>query len=593
MKRLKTTVIFLAALMCSLLISFPAAAETNFFKSYPKRLATPKTSNPRILLIGNSLTYYNYGSHGIQYVLSGLCKKNGINATILDITKGGHLLYKCSAEDDVLHDKIEAAFQQKWDYVVLQGASYETLKYPTEMLNTIENYFKPKIKASGAQMVLYMTWAPDSAIVNYGDDPTTYNRDARQEIITNVYYKLGEHFGCAVAPSGLAVARYKKLYPATDLHYSKSDRLHPNCQGTYLSACTIWATLFNKNPYGTAFYPDGTTSEKCGYAQSVAADVTTRMGTSSQAKLTFSSKGYVLNKGKSKTLHPTTSSGTRVIRWTSSDPKVASVSANGFTSVTVKARSNGRTTITALLNNNTTASCDVIVTPTSFKLGAKEKYTLDLSGKFTWSSSRPSVAKVSGGKIVAGKKGTATLTGKDSTGVTVKLTVTVKAAPVSVKVKKVPYVRIGRTAKLGAYISSGCSYTGLKYKSSNPNIISIDQNGLMTGKRTGKVTITATAYNGKKLKCTVRCIIPVQKIYFKNAKSTLTLKKGKTLTLKTGFAPTNASIKTLKWKSSNKKVVSVSSKGKLKALKKGTATITATATDGTGIKVKLKVKVKK
>ena len=67
-----------------------------------------------------------------------------------------------------------------------------------------------------------------------------------------------------------------------------------------------------------------------------------------------------------------------------------------------------------------------------------------------------------------------------------------------------------------------------------------------------------------------------------------TLKKGKRVTLKVAKTPFTAQ-DTVKWTSSNKKVATVTSKGVVKGLKKGTATITAKA----GKKVvKFKVTVK-
>lgn len=79
-------------------------------------------------------------------------------------------------------------------------------------------------------------------------------------------------------------------------------------------------------------------------------------------------------------------------------------------------------------------------------------------------------------------------------------------------------------------------------------------------------------------------------------KKKLTLKKGKKYQLKITVKPNNkATVKLakskLKWKSSNKKVVTVSKKGKLKAKKKGKATITVKYSNK--IKATCKVTVKK
>lgn len=69
----------------------------------------------------------------------------------------------------------------------------------------------------------------------------------------------------------------------------------------------------------------------------------------------------------------------------------------------------------------------------------------------------------------------------------------------------------------------------------------------------------------------------VSSVKFKNAKKKLTLKKGQTFKLKTTVkvSPNKAKNKKLKFTTSNKKVVTVSSKGVLKAKNNGTAKITA------------------
>ena len=71
-----------------------------------------------------------------------------------------------------------------------------------------------------------------------------------------------------------------------------------------------------------------------------------------------------------------------------------------------------------------------------------------------------------------------------------------------------------------------------------------------------------------------------------------TLRKGKTITLKVTVSPTYASNKKIKWSSSNPKVAKVDSKGKVTAVKKGTATIKAKALDGSKQIVSCKIRVK-
>ncbi len=71
----------------------------------------------------------------------------------------------------------------------------------------------------------------------------------------------------------------------------------------------------------------------------------------------------------------------------------------------------------------------------------------------------------------------------------------------------------------------------------------------------------------------------------------LTLNTGDTRTIKPTITPKNASIKKLKYKSSNTAVASVSSKGKITAKKAGKATVTVRATDGSKKKAFIQVTV--
>lgn len=75
-------------------------------------------------------------------------------------------------------------------------------------------------------------------------------------------------------------------------------------------------------------------------------------------------------------------------------------------------------------------------------------------------------------------------------------------------------------------------------------------------------------------------------------KSSATLKsKGQTVQLTATVTPSNATNKALEWKSSNTKVATVSSSGKVTAVANGTATITATAKDGSKKSASCKVTV--
>ncbi|MBR5046815.1 MAG: Ig-like domain-containing protein, partial [Eubacterium sp.] len=69
----------------------------------------------------------------------------------------------------------------------------------------------------------------------------------------------------------------------------------------------------------------------------------------------------------------------------------------------------------------------------------------------------------------------------------------------------------------------------------------------------------------------------------------ISLQRGKTRSLKVTVSPSNASNKKVKWTSSNRKVATVTQKGKVKGIKAGTATVTVTARDGSRKKASCKV----
>ena len=165
-----------------------------------------------------------------------------------------------------------------------------------------------------------------------------------------------------------------------------------------------------------------------------------------------------------------------------------------------------------------------------------------------------------------------------------KITLNVTSLPIQAK-KFATGVRIKTTAIKGDKIKSA--------KSSNKKVVQVTvKNGKLTikGLKAGKATVTVTSTKGAK--ATVKITVQKQKVATKKLSATVstkqTLKKGKRVTLKVAKTPFTAQ-DTVKWTSSNKKIATVTSKGVVKGLKKGTATITAKA----GKKVvKFKVKVK-
>ena len=142
----------------------------------------------------------------------------------------------------------------------------------------------------------------------------------------------------------------------------------------------------------------------------------------------------------------------------------------------------------------------------------------------------------------------------------------------------------------------------IKWTSDNRKVAKVDANGLVTAVAPGEATITATAKDGSGVKTTCKITVENQKVKSfnvvqegktRNLKGkTVILKKGKTLQLQIKkLKPSTAVNQKITYKSSNKKIVSISSKGLIKALRKGTATITVQSKDK-GYKITFRVRVK-
>lgn len=135
------------------------------------------------------------------------------------------------------------------------------------------------------------------------------------------------------------------------------------------------------------------------------------------------------------------------------------------------------------------------------------------------------------------------------------------------------------------------------WKSGNTKIVKVDSDGRLTGLAQGKTTLTATVQDGTKKQCKINVYVGViitrlqtdEELNTKIAK----LKKGDTLELSHYITarPVTATNQTLAYKSSNKKVIQISSKGKITVKGKGTATVTVSTTDGSNIQKEIPITI--
>ena len=138
----------------------------------------------------------------------------------------------------------------------------------------------------------------------------------------------------------------------------------------------------------------------------------------------------------------------------------------------------------------------------------------------------------------------------------------------------------------GVFNPVDATLTDLTWKSTNEDVAVVSDDGEVTALTSGSTTIIATTIYGLTAECDISVRIPASKI--KVNVSSVTLKKGKTKQLTVKIYPSNATDKP-KFSSLNKKVATVTSKGRITAKNKGTTYIKVMV--GNCIK-KVKVKVK-
>lgn len=234
---------------------------------------------------------------------------------------------------------------------------------------------------------------------------------------------------------------------------------------------------------------------------------------------------------------------------------------------------------------------DVKLNKSSLTLGKGESYTIKANGNATWSSSNKNILTVSNGKITAKNTGTAMIVAKGLNGSKANCMVTVRNAPNSISLNKTNLtLGIGETYDLDSRLPKNTASFSVKYTSDNSSTASVvSAGGLVTAKKEGTATITATTYNGKKVNCTVT-VKKAPKTMRLN-KTKITLGVGETYDLDS-YLPSGTAAHSIKYTSNNSNLVSVVSAGGLVTAKKeGVANITVIAYNG--VKAQCTVTVKK
>jgi Domain of unknown function (DUF4886) len=191
----------------------------------------------RILFVGNSYLYYNDSVHNH---VRRIAEENGphrpVDYQYKSATIGGARLS---------HHFIESLLQpgrlgvdEPFDLVVLQGGSGEVLTSRSRLAFSNEAAeIAAKVRRTNAEVALYMTHA-------YVKPHKDYDPDLIDKIVST-YVKTGNELGALVIPVGLAFELAYQRRPDIVLH-KPFDGTHPSMLGTYLAACVVYASVYQK-----------------------------------------------------------------------------------------------------------------------------------------------------------------------------------------------------------------------------------------------------------------------------------------------------------------------------------------------------------
>lgn len=225
----------------------------------------PQVDTPmRLLFVGNSYFYYGDSLHNhVQRLVTSADPALEGKLTYKSATIGGAEL--AHHDIDYLTRPGRIGVKEPFQLVILQAASGEPLSEARRAKfreKAIE--FEKVIRERGGKTALYLSHAYVKP-----------HKEAKPENITRteeLYVTVGNEIGALVIPVGLAFEEAYRRRPAIKLH-KDFDGSHPELIGTYLAACTVYASVYGKSPVGNKYdYYGKIDPEMAAFLQKVAAD---------------------------------------------------------------------------------------------------------------------------------------------------------------------------------------------------------------------------------------------------------------------------------------------------------------------------------
>ena len=213
--------------------------------------AQEKNDSVKVLLIGNSYTYY----HEMPMVIRNIASTQKLNLSCTCICPGGYRFSQHLQNKDA----INAIKKGDWDYVVLQEQSLAPAKSTEEVAATVYPAARSldsliQVYNPEAKVIFYMTWGRKDGWDEYEWNgrkyPLTGTYEGMQQRLITSYLELAFMNRAWCAPVGMAWQRVRKERPGYILYMP--DRSHPSVLGSYLAANVIFTVIYQRR-YQTEF----------------------------------------------------------------------------------------------------------------------------------------------------------------------------------------------------------------------------------------------------------------------------------------------------------------------------------------------------
>lgn len=298
------------------------------------------------------------------------------------------------------------------------------------------------------------------------------------------------------------------------------------------------------------------------------------------------------------TVLPADASDTTVT-WKSSNDSIATVSNSGL----VTSHGAGIATITATANGNPSLVASSQIEVKSYvtglsitgndevAVGGNSHYKATVSPStasdqtIIWATSNENVATVLNGVVYGQGQGTVTITATaaDRNTVVAQKEISIYQPIKEISLSGTNALTVGNTATLTAHVlPSNANINKITWSTDNDSIAKVDQNGEVTAKGNGIVTVSAMASDDPSV-CATHEIEVTTLVSSLSLAEIESVDVGASASYEATISPVTASNKKLIWSVDDETLASIDSSGRITGLAPGYVSVTATTTDGSGI----------